>query len=139
MKTYMLSLVILALTSVDAHAGRMIFGYDDKLTNIEKIGDTNYFLSYRTSTYYFIAGVYMKDCGYVIRKSENSDEYKTIDEETLLDLEKNAYPDGLPKYSISIWRYLWGYLLWVAIFAVCVGPFIWTKLIDFINSKLHGP
>lgn len=99
------------------------FGESDELNKIEgttpiKMDREQFSLGYRTYFKWFVAGVYVKDEGYVlIDHSDNA--YVPLDEEDIKQLqEEKTLPTPLPQYSLSAVDYLKGYSLWLIIIAL---------------------
>lgn len=114
----------------NAKKGGMI-GEKDQVHKIQSIdmkgkdGEKLY-LGYMTESYFLIAGVYMKDAGYVIGIEGNDDSYYPMPTgDKLKSLQKSGVlPDPLPKYEIELMDYLFGFSLWILI----AIAFIWGKL-----------
>ena len=102
------------------------FGIAEHTTRIQDVtlttpdGDALY-LGYKTSTVYFILGVYVSDDGYVLGLRSNAKHYVDMPPPDILaGFQKNGQlPTPLPPYRLGIGDYLAGYSLWIV-----VGPLI---------------
>lgn len=101
--------------------GRLRFGTDEELTCIADVplkgasGDA-LCLAYKTSTHYFLAGVYVSDDGYVLKSKVRSDAYVPLDARKIQTHQAaGELPTPLPGYSISFGTYFVGYSLWLAL------------------------
>ena len=84
------------------------------------------------STYWFIAGVYVVDDGYVLQQEGQLDRYWEYDEEQVKAWQSGGQlPGPLPAYSIPFWDYVFGYSLWIVI--LVIG--IWASF-DVIKERL---
>ena len=98
-----------------------MMGMDEHMHEIQPTKDPQYILSYKTSTFFFIAGCYVKDDGYVLQPVGETNKYISLDSTTIQQLQQEGtLPTPLPTYSLSIWDYLIGYSNWI-ILAVIVG------------------
>jgi hypothetical protein len=107
-------------TSLYAKGIPILFGDKDdihKIMDIKLTGKNGQklFLGYKTHSYFLIAGVYIKDKGYVLGSEENSNSYYSLPTGDDLKSYQNygLLPKKLPKYNISFISYLIGYSLWV--------------------------
>ena len=126
-------LTIFGFTS-DARAGKMMFGTDESIRTIEQTKDPEYNLCYKTSIYFFVAGCYVKDDGYVLQKVGESKSYMTLTPELKEQLQSSGIlPNPLPPYSLSFFDYLFGYSNWI-ILAVVIGIPAFNGLV----AKLRG-
>jgi hypothetical protein len=128
MKTLNFLILMAALfTSIPTHAAKVAgkFGDDDTIHKIQDVdikspkGDQLY-LGYRTTTTYFILGVYLKKGGYVLADRHNTDNsYYPLSERMISDFQATgSLPKPMPKYELTIVDYLFGYSLWVLIFVI---------------------
>jgi hypothetical protein len=75
-------------------------------------------LASHVSQYFFAAGVYVKDEGYVL-KVKGSNSYYAVDDAQLKALqEQQILPATLPPHHISTGQYLFGYSLWLILAAM---------------------
>lgn len=123
MKRLYFILVLVAISmSMPAHSREMMFGDVDK---IHKIQDVNFkgpkgeslYLGHRTTTKYFILGIYLTDQGYVLADRDSQTYYYSLDNKVIASLQaEGALPNPLPKYEVNVFEYLGGYSLWFGIF-----------------------
>jgi hypothetical protein len=118
-------------SSAYAKAGIVFFGEQEnihKIMDIKLKGAENeaLFLGYKTSSYFILAGVYLKDEGYVLGVSEKEGHYYPFPTGEKLQLLQTMglIPAELPEYSISFWDWFFGYSLWILIFVVVVYSII---------------
>lgn len=117
------SFLVLAIGLVaSSGAQAFMFGKDETIHKIEDVGVTGpagepLFLGYKTTTQYFIAGLYVQDDGYVLGMESDhgkyfpmptGDELKNFQGQRLL-------PDPLPPYKLAALDYVVGYSLWIAV------------------------
>ena len=96
-----------------------------KGANSEKL-----FLGYKTYILFFIAGIYVKDEGYVLGISgSNSKYYPFPSGEELKNFQASGMlPTELPEYSIPFIEYVFGYSLWIIlIFSILSNRFKRSK------------
>ncbi len=105
--------------------GKLMFGWDDKITCIAPVGvkgenDEPLCLAYRTSKLFVGAGVYLKDEGYVLGDPGKKDLYYPWPDEAQVTKWQSAelLPDPLPAYSIPLVEYAFAYSLWIIIAAM---------------------
>src|SRR5262249_48914939 len=83
------------------------------------------------STYFFFAGCYVTDGGYVLQKVGDSKSYIPLDAAMIQQLQQDGtLPTPLPPYSLSFWDYLFGYSNWIILGFVVGIPltkWAWTK------------
>jgi hypothetical protein len=88
---------------------------DDKKIPVS-IDDVPCFLGYKTSGYYFLGGLFLKDDGYVLISQGNADNYFPVTKEDIDSYQNSELlPTPLPTYKIPIVEYLLGYSLWILI------------------------
>ena len=81
-------------------------------------------LAYKTSGYFFFAGVYLSDDGYVL-KVKRADLYYPLTESNLKEYRAAGYlPAQLPPYKVAIGDYLFGYSLWILLAASVIYDYI---------------
>jgi len=123
----------LALLFVSTSAYAVAFGKHDNLHKIQeitgnslKINNEPVYLGYRTTAHFFLAGVYLKDQGYIISSNRDPKKYYQLNDEKIKKLQAGGFlPTPLPKYKIPIFDYIFGYSLWICIF--CVGMYNFSK------------
>jgi len=107
--------VVGLLYAGDAQA-RFSFGTDDQIRVIQPTKDPEYKLGHKVSTFFFGAGCYVKDEGYVLVKTVDSKRYIPLDPEKIKELQADGtLPNPLPAYSLSFWDYLFGYSNWIVL------------------------
>jgi hypothetical protein len=100
------------------------FGTDDTIKEIQDLPGTNYELCYHYHIYYFIAGIYLANDGYVLTEKPDptkqklltdsaANRYLPLSKEKTKELQQaGLLPNPLPKYSIPTSAYVEGYLFW---------------------------
>lgn len=102
-------------------AGEIMYGEDENIHDIERIEGTDYYLCYKTTTHFLIAGLYVENDGYVLRNENEHNRYILLDDEKIKELQGvGMLPNPLPKYSLGVWEYLFGYSLWLIIFGIII-------------------
>ena len=91
------------------------------------------FLGYKTSTYFFLLGVYIEDDGYVLGVKGESKKYMSMPSSDKIQLAQaiKLLPSPLPRYSIDPVEYMLGYSLWILIAGV-VG---WVAIKSVLSKK----
>jgi hypothetical protein len=102
--------------------GKMMFGWDETITCIEPVGTTaengdELCLAHKTSKLFVVAGVYVRDDGYVLGVPGQKGAYYPWPEEKVVKewQAEGVLPTPLPSYSISAFDYAFGYSLWIII------------------------
>lgn len=115
-----LALVLMAFAS-EAWAWTP-FGTVEHISQLEDVGLTTpggdaLYLGHKTSTLYFIGGIYVRDDGYVLGLRANPKHYVDMPPPDLLaNFQKQGQlPDPLPAYHLGIADYLAGYSLWIVV------------------------
>ncbi len=121
---YTFALVTFALSfASSAHAG--VFGYDEEVVEIGQIEGGRLRIGYKTTALYFFAGVYLSNDGYVLIKGDDVASCTRLDDKKIRTMQASGQlPTPMPKYSIGLGRYLWGYSLWVILFLLALIPFV---------------
>ncbi len=98
------------------------FGTVEHISRMEDVGLTTpagdaLFLGYKTSTVYFLLGVYVANDGYVLGLRSNPKHYVDMPPpDVLADFQKKGLlPAPLPPYSLGFGDYLKGYSLWIVV------------------------
>jgi hypothetical protein len=134
-KVLSLIVILLGLSASPVRAD-MLFGPDEsihRITEIE-IDEKDYYLAFKTTIYFFVAGVYLSDDGYVLQEKhmvENgkSDWFIPLDPDEIRDLQAGGYlPDPLPRYAVPFWEYLFGYSLWLVVAGTAAFSALGAKL-----------
>lgn len=130
-----ITLFFSSLTMNVSAKGGGFFGARDSIHKIQDLdmpspnGESLY-LGYRTKSYFLVLGVYMKDEGYVIGINGNDKSYYDLPDETKLKSmqELGLFPKELPKYSVPIIDYLFGFSLWILLALYGIYVFIKNAL-----------
>lgn len=99
----------------------MMFGTQDDLSCIVDIPLTAansepLCLGFKVSMHFFVAGIYAKDEGYVLRVKGKQVYYPMPAGKELEELQAHSMiPSPLPSYSVPMWSYVFGYSLWIII------------------------
>ena len=121
------------------------FGTDDTITKIQELPGTNYELCYHYHIYYFIAGLYLVNDGYVLTEKPDptkqkvltdpvENRYLPLSKEKTTELQKaGLLPNPLPKYSIPTSAYVEGFLLW----PILLISIVFASLKSWINRFLN--
>jgi hypothetical protein len=104
------------------------FGTVEHVNRIEDVGLTTpdgdaLYLAYKTSTVFFIGGVYLTNDGYVLGLRGSPKHYVDMPPVALLaNFQKEGkLPDPLPPYHLSIADYVVGYSLWLVLVPLAVA------------------
>jgi hypothetical protein len=108
---------------------RVKFGTDERIRDLQPTEDPQYTLGYKVRTYFFFAGCYVKDDGYVLHRTGALDEYIPLDAAKIEQLQKEGIlPSPLPTYSLSFWDYFFGYSNWIILaFVIGVSLIQWAR------------
>jgi hypothetical protein len=124
MTKHAIGLVLALCLMAFAHEARAWtpFGTVEHVSRIEDVGLTTpdgdaLYLAYKTSTVFFIGGVYLSNDGYVLGLRGSPKHYVDMPPAALLaNFQKEGkLPDPLPPYHLSIADYLVGYSLWLVL------------------------
>ena len=135
MKKFFIPLIILFISfASQAHAAKMHFGNQDSINFIQDVDirgakQEQLYLGYKTSTYFFILGIYMIDHGYVLGVKNNKAYYKLTQTQLSQFQQQGLLPSPLPKYQIDWFTYAIGYSLWIAI-AGLIAWFFFSSYFD---------
>ena len=101
----------------------LFFGVRDSIHcigNLEMSGPNgeSLCLAHKTTARFFIAGINLRDDGYVIgvvpRRGGDPSKYIRLSPEQIVAYQaQGALPTPLPPYSIPLTDYVWGYSLWI--------------------------
>jgi len=123
-RSFLLLLVFLVMPSTVMAGSTLEFGTDDTIKEIQDLPGTNYELCYHYHIYYFIAGIYLANDGYVLTEKPDptkqklltdsaANRYLPLSKEKTKELQQaGLLPNPLPKYSIPTSAYVEGYLFW---------------------------
>lgn len=119
--------------------GMVFFGNDEKMHTIQKVeglgGSTEYYLCYKTTTHFFVAGIYLSDDGYVLQEGGDTSKYIPLSQTRTVELQQQGVlPNPLPSYSIPLFEYAVGYSLWLLLVAIGGGSFIMNVFQRTSNS-----
>ena len=120
------------------------FGTVEHITTIEDVslttpgGDALY-LGHKTSTVYFILGVYFSDDGYVLGLRSAPKHFVDMPPAAMLaDFQKQGrLPDPLPPYRLGIGDYIQGYSLWIVVVPLLGGYLYWQIAIRAARRRRH--
>jgi hypothetical protein len=99
----------------------MMFGADETLTciaDVELEGAENeaLCLGHKITKQFFVAGIYLRDDGYVLKIKDKPAYYPMPEEPELSEMQAGGLlPKPLPGYSIPLLDYAFGYSLWLII------------------------
>lgn len=121
------------------------FGTDDTIKEIQELPGTNYKLCYHYHIYYFIAGLYLANDGYVLTENPDptkqrfltdpaANKYTPLTKEKTNELQQaGLLPNPLPKYSIPTSAYVEGFSMW----GISLLTFVSLSLKSWINRFLN--
>jgi len=121
------------------------FGTDDTIKEIQELPGTNYKLCYLYHIYYFIAGLYLANDGYVLTENPDptkqrfltdpaANKYIPLTKEKTNELQQaGLLPNPLPKYSIPTSAYVEGFSMW----GISLLTFVSLSLKSWINRFLN--
>ncbi len=106
------------------------FGTVENITPIEDVtlvtpaGDALY-IGHKTSTVYFLLGVFVHDDGYVLGLQSHTKHYVDMPPPAMVaDFQKQGQlPDPLPPYHLGFVDYLKGYSLWIVLVPAVIAYF----------------
>jgi hypothetical protein len=78
-----------------AQAAGMMFGKDEKIHVIQSTNDPEFNLCYKTTIFFFVAGCYVTDDGYVLQKKGDTKKYIPLTPAAIEQLQKqgaSVYP-----------------------------------------------
>lgn len=140
---FVLALFVMAFAS-EARAWTP-FGTVEHVSRIEDVGLTTpdgdaLYLAYKTSTVYFIGGVYLSDDGYVLGLRGSPKHYVDMPPPPLLASfqKEGKLPDPLPPYHLSIADYLVGYSLWLVLVPLALVYLAIAITIRGSRRRRHG-
>jgi hypothetical protein len=119
--------------------GKMLFGKDETVTCIQKVPVTGSHgealcLAHKTTKYFFVAGVYVRDDGYVLGVEADPTTYYPLGPERTAELQESGMlPRPLPPYSVSWFDYAFGYSLWIILAGLVVA---WRVKKTFVDRRL---
>jgi tetratricopeptide (TPR) repeat protein len=109
-----------------AHARKVMFGSQEHLVKLQDVpikGPTGeaLYLGYKYAQHAFIAPYYVSDDGYILGVV-GQDRYFKLDSKMIAEFQTSKLlPTPLPPYELSIWDYVFGYLLWIILGFVAVS------------------
>lgn len=129
---------LLLLTSVllftfhgQAHAGALRFGIDETLHHLQDVKlegpkGEKLFLGHKSAIRFFVAGVYIRDDGYVLGIVGGEKGYYPMPEGAeLARLQQlGLLPKPLPEYTLGVIDYAIGYSLWLVIAIIVLWIFL---------------
>ena len=131
----LLALLFIVLYGSPAHAGKLMFGDDQRIVklvdiNLKGSGNEKLYLGYVVKTYFLGLGLYDSDGGYIIGVESNKDKYYPLPAPDAVEKmqQANLLPKDFPKYSLGVMDYLIGYSLYLAVASIFLPSFIRKKL-----------
>jgi len=146
MKTIVLVILLTTLLPNVVSAKRVggIFGKSERIINISDVdikgpNGEELYLAYKTTSVFFIMGVYMSNDGYVLGVKKSFNTYYPLSEEKIKELQKSgALPVILPTYKIPLTEWLWGFSFWMLLIVVATIYFFPKgKEANFIAGCKH--
>jgi hypothetical protein len=128
-----ITMILFGLIGLSPSSARadMLFGPDEsihRITEVEIDGET-YYLAFKTTMYFFVAGVYVSDDGYVLQEKGKTNWFIPLSQDEIRDLQAAGHlPDPLPRYTVPIWEYLFGYSLWIVVAGTAAFSALGAKL-----------
>ena len=121
--TVLLIAMMFIVMSSTAEARGFRFGDDVRINFIEDVtlkgNDSEaLFLGYKTTTKFFLLGVYVTDDGYVLG-IKGKEEYYDLPADKVTEFQSQGLlPNPLPPYQLATLDYVFGYSLWLALVAL---------------------
>jgi tetratricopeptide (TPR) repeat protein len=128
--------------SPSAHAVKVQFGATEYLVSIQPLDlkdkdGAALYLGYKYSHHSFLAPYYTSDDGYILGIVGRQSYYK-LDAAEISRLQKSGQlPTPLPTYQLSIWDYVFGYMLWIILAGIAL--FTWLSMRRDAKKKLAIP
>jgi hypothetical protein len=142
-------LILLAFTLLaprPASAGKAFFGQQDEIheiVNVEVTDQNNrkLYLGHRVTMYFFFAGVYVKDQGYVLGVRNDSKTYYDMPGVTEVERLQKAglLPNPLPPYRVPLIDWLLGLSLWICIAGMLLWHLLKHAIVTFRTRSQHQP
>ena len=112
------------------------FGTVEHVSPIQDVGLTTpdgepLYLGYKTSTVYFLGGVFVHNDGYVLGLKSVSKRYVDMPPPDLLASfqKQGKLPDPLPPYHVGVDEYLAGFSLWIVVILGVAGYLVISRQI----------
>ncbi|PXX31210.1 tetratricopeptide repeat protein [Arenibacter sp. ARW7G5Y1] len=134
MRTVLITIIIIMITMNSISARKGVFGKMESIKEIQELDVSgpkgeDLYLAYRTSSSFFIAGLYFKDHGYVLGIRGQYNSYYPLDARRIAQLqEAGQLPDPMPEYDIPWKEYLFGYSGWLIL------PLLFWRLLLFFKN-----
>lgn len=123
---------LLLLTPAAAKADLM-FGTQEDIHYIQDVDVTGpdgeeLFLGFKTTTQFFLAGLYVQDDGYVLGKRSDHNRYWDMPTgEQLADFQgRGLIPSPLPAYELGIFDYVFGYSMWILVLPITLISYFFS-------------
>ena len=121
-----------------AYAGKAMFGVDEDIRKIQSLGQgadgQELYLGRLVSTRFFIAGLYVKDRGFVVGKG--ADRYLPLTPRLTSELQKTGVlPTPLPSFHLRWVDYVLGYSLWLLLAVILLWAFVGQPVWDWIVKR----
>jgi len=105
-----------AILSRGSSVSAQVFGVDENIHTIQDIEGTEMCLAHKTTLHFFFLGIYVSDDGYVLAPKGTYNEYIPLTDNEIREMQnEGSLPNPLPKYSIPVFEYIFGYSLWILI------------------------
>ncbi len=121
------------------------FGVEEKLFDLKATnyydGDEPLWIKGKTTTYYFIGGVYVRNDGCVLAAKGSKDSYIPLPPrgEIVALQEAEILPTPLPEFKIPPLELFMGFLLWIVFGTMAIYTFIQSKFDKRRKLKYDNP
>jgi hypothetical protein len=112
----------LPLSHAHAEAAGMMFGTRERIAELQDVDlqgpeGEPLVLGYKTTTRYFLGGLYVRDDGYVLSPAADTTRYLPLPSgDELRGFQRQGLlPDPLPPYALGALDYFDGYSLWLIV------------------------
>jgi hypothetical protein len=128
----------LSLSHAHAETAGMMFGTKERIAELQDVDlqgpeGEPLVLGYKTTSRYFIGGLYVRDDGYVLSPAADTTRYLPLPTgDELRDFQRRGLlPDPLPPYALGAFAYFDGYSLWlivaITLFAVVIPTVVTSR------------
>lgn len=140
MRVFLLAACLFLATLLSAKPADAKFYFGDKETinaiqdvSITGPNNTPLVLAYKTTTKFFLLGLWIEDGGYVFGvKGKMGEYFKFPDDARVKEFQQaGLLPNPLPKYEIPLIEYLLGYSLWIGL--LCIG--LWIGISNLLQRR----
>lgn len=139
-----ITLVLLLFSFNLVSAKKGLFGKSSSIKEIQELEvqgpeGQDLYLAYRTTSQFFIAGLYLKDEGYVLGIRGKYGSYYPLKQEQIKQMQKvGQLPKLMPEYNIPWQEYAFGYSGWLIIPLLFWRVIIFFKKIDNNDVNERG-